>query len=469
MDKKNLYNTSLNNSKEKDNLKYNNFYNSKIRRKIILNTSNDYNEPLTISALDNRNYTTSNVALNRDRSKDNTLKNERNSHLNYITSQNNTVNLNNSNKKEVKIYYKNNNLFNSSKNFMLNNISNNNNKFKLINDNSAINLTNPTSLYQANYTEMNPQKIIKISNKFATTNLTKNNSINSSINASNNNNNNNQSSQNIQKITFQKFITNLQNDMNKKLNDNPTNSKSKKYNTLKHAFEDLIKSLNNPNTNYIYDPILNNLLERILIGYHEVVSAFSVENRKLKQLNLALTDQYEKIDKRLLEANRNLKDKQKQLDLAEKKLSVFTENSANKKTNSKTETHDNNTNKTNKSNNTGTITVNSLPSSKNLAGNNSYNNIKRNKSKEQNNKILKFNQENIDDLDALYFYDKIEMDKVDENNVVPFIDVDKIYRDEERARKLKHAKTKSNIMEQNQGFKYITNTFQKLKEAFKLC
>lgn len=257
--------------------------------------------------------------------------------------------------------------------------------------------------------------------------------------------------------------------MNKKLNDNPTNSKSKKYNTLKHAFEDLIKSLNNPNTNYIYDPILNNLLERILIGYHEVVSAFSVENRKLKQLNLALTDQYEKIDKRLLEANRNLKDKQKQLDLAEKKLSVFTENSANKKTNSKTETHDNNTNKTNKSNNTGTITVNSLPSSKNLAGNNSYNNIKRNKSKEQNNKILKFNQENIDDLDALYFYDKIEMDKGDENNVVPFIDVDKIYRDEERARKLKHAKTKSNIMEQNQGFKYITNTFQKLKEAFKLC
>ena len=33
--------------------------------------------------------------------------------------------------------------------------------------------------------------------------------------------------------------------MEKSMKDNPTNSKSKKYNTLKHAFENLLKLLGN--------------------------------------------------------------------------------------------------------------------------------------------------------------------------------------------------------------------------------
>ena len=43
-------------------------------------------------------------------------------------------------------------------------------------------------------------------------------------------------------------------------------------------------------------------MEKILIGYHEVVSAFSVENRKLKQVNYNLNEQYEKMAKDLFKS-----------------------------------------------------------------------------------------------------------------------------------------------------------------------
>lgn len=114
------------------------------------------------------------------------------------------------------------------------------------------------------------------------------------------------------------------------MKDNPTNSKSKKYNTLKHAFENLLKLLGNTvfkNNN----SIINIFLEKILIGYHEVVSAFSVENRKLKQVNYNLNEQYEKMAKDLFNSSKNLKERQKQIDNLQKKIQQLENSKLNEK------------------------------------------------------------------------------------------------------------------------------------------
>lgn len=72
-------------------------------------------------------------------------------------------------------------------------------------------------------------------------------------------------------------LINIEVQMEKALLDNKTNSKSKKYNTIKHSFEEVIK---------IFPPISNTkLFQKMLVGYHEVVTSFSNENRELKETN----------------------------------------------------------------------------------------------------------------------------------------------------------------------------------------
>ena len=83
----------------------------------------------------------------------------------------------------------------------------------------------------------------------------------------------------------------MQLEIEKILKDHPTNSKSKKYNILKNSFKNLLKLLENTifkNNNNI----INKFLEMMLIGYHEFVSVFSLENIKLKQVNYNLNEQY---------------------------------------------------------------------------------------------------------------------------------------------------------------------------------
>jgi uncharacterized coiled-coil protein SlyX len=199
-------------------------------------------------------------------------------------------------------------------------------------------------------------------------------------------------------------INDIKDELEKKLKQNPTNSKSKKYNTLKQSFEKLIKLFNE----YFYNNDLNSilfLLQKLLIGYHEVVSAFSSENRKLKELNYKLTEQYEKIDKNYIECNKIIKEKQTKIEMLEKKLY----------------------NLTNKNMDTNKKDIKKKFEELNLNLNNSFFNsfFDKNKFKEyseikikdktdkgkgeQYDKIKKMNESNLDDLDALYFFDKIDM------------------------------------------------------------
>ena len=171
-------------------------------------------------------------------------------------------------------------------------------------------------------------------------------------------------------------ISDIEDDMNKLIKQNTTNSKSRKYNTLKNSFEKLLKLLNN----YCYNSELNiicNFLQRLLIGYHDVVLAYSEENLKLRELNYKLTEQYETIDKNLIECNRNIKEKQKTIEILENKISGYVNNIKNK--NIIREYH---------------INMNEFDLIKNKD--------------EQNDKIKRINEQNLDDLDALYFFDKVE-------------------------------------------------------------
>ncbi len=193
-------------------------------------------------------------------------------------------------------------------------------------------------------------------------------------------------------------VNDIQNELENKLKQNVTNSKSKKYNILKHAFENLLKSLNLYVFNNEINPIFI-LLQKLLIGYHDVVGAFSSENRKLKELNYKLSEQYQKIDKNFIECNKTIKEKQNEIENLEKKISILLNNLTEQKR------------------------VNIILKYKLEEMN--INNIKNNnfelidsstqkimneiEKTEQFTKIKNINMNNLDDLDSLYFFDKIYM------------------------------------------------------------
>lgn len=72
------------------------------------------------------------------------------------------------------------------------------------------------------------------------------------------------------------IIKDLEQKLLNKLSQNKANSKTKKYNTFKNIFEELIKTILNDN---------QTLFLKLLNGYHEVVSAFANENKGLKETN----------------------------------------------------------------------------------------------------------------------------------------------------------------------------------------
>ena len=210
-----------------------------------------------------------------------------------------------------------------------------------------------------------------------------------------------------------KDIDDLKNNMVKNLKENPTNSKSKKYNTLKANFEKLLKLINeyfhnNCNTICIF-------LEKLIIGYHEVVLAFSEENRKFKELNFKLTEQYEKIDKDLIECNKIIKEKQNKIENLEKKLSGLINSMKKINFNNIKIKYDN-------------INLNNNFFEKfKIREKNDLNHL-NNRINEQFIKIKTINENNLDDLDALYFFDKVKMKEKKSfscGKIIPFLQINK--------------------------------------------
>ena len=465
----------------------NNYSNNKLRRKMILSVDinnkknvknlsqydlNNNIKFITENQLDNNKTSEnnpsnpmSNGAKNNNNNNSNNSKKINNNKIttksksisvNHITknwSQNNLMKspdrkynsnalnkyMESSDKKERNSKNSNNNINNLSKTTNLNIKQ----SFKLLehNNSNSNHLITSGNNYQTNLTTGNKdKKYIKPNLKNSNSNFLKLNHNNSKYNIYDNNNN----------YKIMKEVVEIQNNMEKKLKDNITNSKSKKYNTLKNTFEALLKYLGNTifKSNNV---IMNILLEKLLIGYHEVVSAFSAENKKLKQINYYLNEQYEKMTKDLFNLNKIIKDRQKQNESLQKKISSL-EKGIDKR----------NISQIQKNNNIKKINLNKEEKF-----------IKKN---EQNKKIFELNKKNVEDLDALYFYDKIK------DNKKRAISIPKIIikqREEEPNEEEEEDEYENDEMNRTVVFsnicgmfielgdiKFISQTFIKIRDAF---
>ena len=180
-------------------------------------------------------------------------------------------------------------------------------------------------------------------------------------------------------------------------------SKSKKYNIIKGLFEDAIK---------FFPQSEQNILFKFLMGYHEIVYDYAKENKKLKEINETTTNNLLITDKNLLMIKKQLKEKQKELDI------IKHSSSSNYATGINTNpSFDNNSNST--------VMISSLDKSKNIK-----------------ERVDKVNKRNVEDLDALYFTDKVKMETQSDVNsmgnrvnktgeVIPFLDIQSEYNEED--------------------------------------
>lgn len=183
------------------------------------------------------------------------------------------------------------------------------------------------------------------------------------------------------------------------------NSKSMKYNTIKGIFEELIKAF----------PIENqSLLIKLLKGYHEVVFAFANENRSLKETNEVKQNQYISLDKEQIELKKAIKEKENEIELLKMKLKEKTT-----------------TDQISKSTNESVV----------VSSNGKDSGSKKEEKRSTTEKIELFNKNNIEDLDALYFYDKVKMNSDNNEGTVPMLN----FRFEDDNKQKRRTINKSNL------------------------
>ena len=221
---------------------------------------------------------------------------------------------------------------------------------------------------------------------------------------------------------IKKQVSDIEAKMEKMLKENKTNSKSKKYNVLKHSFEELLRMLTN-NANNNIDNNINRLLQRILVGYHEVVSAFSFENRDLKETESKMKKEYKELISKNNALNKLIAIQQSEIDQLKAQLTT-------------------------------NANSNEVQLSKEIDIN-SYNTESGRHLSTENEKIIQLNKKNLYDLDALYFFDKVEMQpaKSSSSSHIPV---------------LKLGLTKSSSANNNKVKNNNTNMINKLKQKYKI-
>ena len=176
------------------------------------------------------------------------------------------------------------------------------------------------------------------------------------------------------------FFQELEIKLEKLLKDINVSSKSRKYNIIKIIFEEGIESIKN-----IYE---KNFLKLITSKYHKLFSEIFKENQSLKQNYETLKNQYLMTDKNYIETISKLKEKEKEIE--KMKNDVVLLNTEKKKVKI--------------ARNNDKFNFNNLE----MVFSKSVDNILVN----HHNKYLdRINKINIEDLDALYFKDKINQDK----------------------------------------------------------
>ena len=136
-------------------------------------------------------------------------------------------------------------------------------------------------------------------------------------------------------------------------------------------------------------------LEKINLAFNELFNAFSTENQNFKKINNKLIEEKEKIENKNNELKNIIIEKQEQLKELEQKFLTLL-NIINKNSNIK----DNTTTLLNKD---------FLLKIKNIEEGEIISTIEENEQEIKKRKIYNFNKNNLDDLDAIYFFDKINM------------------------------------------------------------
>ena len=234
---------------------------------------------------------------------------------------------------------------------------------------------------------------------------------------------------------FIKEINNLQNEMDKNIKLNQANSKTKKYNALKHFFEKFLKKLNEYLNKNTFNCI-NLFLQTIISGYHEIITSFSSENKDIHKLNLKLNITIEDLQKMQKDLDKKINMLQKQND------DLCNQIKMSKKTSK---------------DNIEYISCD-LYSKEPLEDKKNIKNKVEKQEQEYNNKVFKLNKKNLDDLDALYFFDKINMkNKRASSKEIPLIPI--IEDDDDDNLKIKKSGKKKKKHDKN-------NYFLKIKQAF---
>lgn len=227
---------------------------------------------------------------------------------------------------------------------------------------------------------------------------------------------------NILNNKFSKEINSIQNEMDKNIKLNQANSKYKKYSTLNQFFDKFLKKLNEYLNKTAFN-CLNHFLQKIFGGYHEIISSLSLENKNIQKQNIQLNQKIEEFQKKLKDSEKKIKLLQKEnLELKVEKKNEIKDNINNSK--------------------------------------NDLNNLKKKENyenDEQNIKVFKLNEQNLNDLDALYFFDKVNMKiKRSYSKRIPLIPIEE---DSEGNNKRKKTFSKK-INDIN------NNNFIKIKKAF---
>ena len=319
-----------NNYKEKimNNLKDNiNIENVKKKKNFYLNVNFNLNQNYTIPNINNNK-------INRSLSVQNyyETKNNINNINNQINLDNNSYNNNifNSNYKKNKttnsfksIYEKENIYLKNRNNSQMNNYNRNNKSFTKIINNKALEFqpqnaediknntfqknkdANTNSLPNSNKKLNNNKNFIYFKNNNININNKHFKNIKIITEPMNNNNENNNLQNNNDQI-----ISDLEYKMKNLLKENKTDSKAKNYNIIRKIFEEAINILN-------FTKNEKKFLKLILLKYHEIVFAFSQENKLLKQssenlnnLNFSLDKKYLDLDKKykiILKENQDMK------------------------------------------------------------------------------------------------------------------------------------------------------------------
>jgi hypothetical protein len=244
---------------------------------------------------------------------------------------------------------------------------------------------------------------------------------------------------------FNQDLNTIQTDLEKNLNkeDKDSNHSSKKFKILKSSFESFLKLLNQTLFKNTFNIIIK-YLQKIYLGYNDIFTSFSIENQKLKKINENFNEQKAKIEKKYRELGKIIQEKQVKLKSLEEKFLTLLN-------------YVNNSNNLN--NKDFTLKTKSLEDGEIIST------IEDIDQDVKNGKIYKFNKNNLDDLDALYFFDKIKMEPQRSYSEIgiPNLKINE-RRKNEKKRRIEEMPKNNGIINIS-DIKFTSNYFNKFKKA----